>query len=149
MSKMLWFNIKKRINMSYFSTDLGHNGIPAPIYAEKEFHRVLERERERANRNNHQFSLIVFDFELPVIDQAKTRIFLKKIIRRLRIIDEIGWYGAKRIGIILPYTSKKGARQLTESLSDIIDSSIQISTCTICTYPERCDADKNKQKSNQ
>ena len=149
MSKMPRLNFKRNKIEAHRSMNFSNDNHKFDIYTQKDFFTVLERERERANRNKHQFSLIVFEFGLPVTDQTKTINLLKKIWKRLRIIDEIGWYGSNRIGIILPYTSKQGAWQLTKCLSDLNDSSVLISTCTICTYPPGCDADINEHKNNK
>lgn len=121
--------------------DKANYGFRKSIHSEKEFFWVLERERERANRNRHQFSLIVLELELTEMNEATIRSCINKINKRMRIIDEIGSYGAECIGIILPYTSSRGARAFAEDLVDSMDSMIPISSCTICTYPPGCEVD--------
>ena len=61
--------------------------------------------------------------------------FLEKILKRVRVIDEIGWYGPKRIGIVLPYTNADGAQEFSDSLDGLFDSSLPVTICTIYTYP--------------
>ena len=46
---------------------------------------------------------------------------MQKIISRMRKIDEIGWYDPRRIGIILPYTSERGAQRFAENLCQLMD----------------------------
>ena len=86
------------------------------IHSEEEFRSIIERERARADRTDHQFSLIVLDLEFPDENHHTTHHMLQKIFRRVRRIDEIGWYDQNRIGVILPYTSAQGAQKFAESL---------------------------------
>jgi len=125
----------------HFRLDNSNNGYIKKVYPEKEFFRIIENERERANRNKHQFSLIIFDLGMPGTDTNTKQNFLKKITQRVRLIDEIGRYGPKRVGIVLPYTSANGAREFADSLDDLLQTSIPISICTIYTYPSKNDVD--------
>ena len=88
------------------------------IHYEQEFHSIIEKERARADRTDHQFSLIVLDLGSPDGNHHTTEHILQKIFRRVRRIDEIGWYDQNRIGIILPYTSAQGAQKFAESLNN-------------------------------
>jgi hypothetical protein len=130
-----------KLPMSSLSKKLGriHNIFKAEldrnICSEKEFFVIIERERERANRNNHKFSLILLDLRLSGEDQKATMLFLKKIIRRIRKIDEIGWYAPRRLGIVLPYTPSEGAQEFADSISALPDSASTVASCTIYTYP--------------
>jgi GGDEF domain-containing protein len=86
------------------------------IHSEEEFRSIIERERARADRTDHQFSLIVLDLGFHEGNHNTNRRLLQKVISRMRRIDEIGWYDQNRIGIILPYTSAQGAQKFAESL---------------------------------
>jgi hypothetical protein len=136
---------KKKSRSHYFSVNKVNYGFRKSLYSENEFFRVLERERERANRNKHHFSLIVFELGLTKMDQATLRSCLNEISKRIRLIDEIGWYGPDCLGIILPYTSSRGARKFAESMIESIYSRNPISACTIVTYPPGGDVDKQEQ----
>ena len=141
-------NLKKKSKTPYFIVNKVNYGFRKSIYSKKEFSRVLERERERANRNKHHFSLIVFELGLTKMDQATLRSCLNEISKRIRLIDEIGWYGPDCLGIILPYTSSPGALKFAESMVGSIDSTIPISTLTIFSYPPGGDVNKQKQPIN-
>lgn len=136
-------NSNMKLKTRYLSINLRNNANTVDICTENIFSRILKKERERANRNEHQFSLIVLEFNQAKIDQKEIGVFLTKITRRIRLIDEIGWCGPNCIGIILPYTSACGARQFIDSLGDLIDSCIPISNCTICTYPLKNDSEND------
>lgn len=128
-------NLLKKFGNRRISLAVDANGHKKFIYSERELFEIIERERERANRHDHHFSLIVLDLDVPSTDYGTTRNFLDKITKRVRVIDEIGWYGPKRIGIVLPYTDADGAQEFSDSLDDLFESSTPVSICTIYTYP--------------
>jgi hypothetical protein len=137
---MHWSSIRRKSRSEKPFKHSENNSDRVGVCSEKDFLRKLERERERANRNRHPFSLVVFEFDPARLNPDKTSAFLKQIITRMRVTDEIGWYDAKRIGIILPYTAASGARQFTKSLGDLMNYPIPISKCSICTYPPANDS---------
>jgi PleD family two-component response regulator len=59
---------------------------------------------------------------------------LQKVFHRVRRIDEIGWYGQNRIGIILPYTSAQGAQKFAESLCNSFSLTTKECLLNIYTY---------------
>jgi len=127
---MLFF--KRRNNTS--STDSTKKKTSGKIYYEDEFRSIIERERARADRTDHQFSLIVLDLGSPDENHHRTNHILQKIFRRVRRIDEIGWYGQNRIGIILPYTSAQGAQKFTESLCNSFSLPMEECLLNVYTY---------------
>ena len=104
------------------------------IYSEEEFRRIIDRERARADRTDHQFSLIVLDLGFTNGNHKTNKLLLQKIFSRIRRIDEIGWYDPKRIGIILPYTSERGAQIFAESLCQLSDPSMEHCIFNVYTY---------------
>jgi lipopolysaccharide/colanic/teichoic acid biosynthesis glycosyltransferase len=102
----------------------------AGLLSPEHFRRSISRERARADRNDHQFSVVVLQGD--GLDSAGTADLIKRIARRIRIIDEIGWFDVSRIGLILPYTSASGARTLAESICHMVTLPPKISTYT---YP--------------
>jgi hypothetical protein len=104
------------------------------IYPEAEFRAVIEQERARADRNDHQFSLVVFDIIPPIGKKVGIRRMIRKISDRIRIIDKMGWYDNQRIGIILPYTSGEGATKLAETICDLFGTSKPKMECAVYTY---------------
>ena len=108
--------------------------VAGAIYSEEEFRRIIDKERARADRTDHQFSLIVLDLGFTNGNQNKNGLLLQKIVSRIRRIDEIGWYAPQRIGIILPYTSERGAQRFTESLCQLFDPSMAHCIFNVYTY---------------
>ncbi len=104
------------------------------IYSEEEFIAVLNRERERADRNGHIFSLVVFNMSVLGTDFYSAEDFVRELKLRLRGTDEIGWLDKQRIGVIIPHTSQRDARSMAENFCKQVF--IEVSDIyTVFTYP--------------
>ena len=78
------------------------------IHSHNEFRFILDREFKRANRNAHEFSLLVFKTNDTDSDQP-TISLTDLITHQVRSTDEVGWFDENSIGILLPDTSARGA----------------------------------------
>lgn len=114
-SSMRWHNKIK-------SLIAGNN--PPPVYEDvvshKDFMDLLRRERNRSDRNNHVFSVIVFH---PDVKKDKAHHYanvLKTLKKRIRISDSIGWFDDESIGVFLPETPKEGAMKLCDEIHDLL-----------------------------
>ena len=116
------------------------------INSRKEFFKIIDHERERANRNNHQVSLVVFNLDSFPDDGKERKQLIKNIITGKRKIDELGWYKKHSVGVILPYTSSHGARKFSVRLSRTLNFIMPDSFCHLFTYPleEKTDDAENK-----
>jgi lipopolysaccharide/colanic/teichoic acid biosynthesis glycosyltransferase len=93
-----------------------------------DFRALLVRERAGADRNEHEFSLVVFD----ETDAPKSR--LSDTLRvRIRQTDDVGWLDREHIAVLLSYTSATGARAFADDVLRTMEPS-QLS-CRIYTYP--------------
>jgi hypothetical protein len=116
------------------------------INSRKDFYKIIERERERANRNNHEVSLVVFNLESFPDNGKERKQLIRNIIKEKRKIDELGWYQKHRVGVILPYTPSHGARKFSVRLSRTLNFIMPDSFCYLFTYPleEKTDDDENR-----
>ena len=105
------------------------------ICSKEEFVKIIENERARADRNNHYFSLILFDIASIGIEKVAIERLIESISRRIRKIDNVGWYDNQHIGVILPYTSDHGARKFAALICYALEVSDATSICNIYTYP--------------
>ena len=128
---MQWFKPRKK---NKNSVNWFKKKSAGEIYEEEEFRHIIDRERARADRTDHRFSLIVIDLGFNNGNHHSNGLQLKKIISRMRRIDEIGWYDPRRIGIILPYTSEQGAYKFAESLCEFMDPSMTECIFNVYTY---------------
>lgn len=104
------------------------------LYPPGEFRRLIVKERDRAGRHNAPFSLVLIQTEgrgRPETPGAA----VAPILRRLRTVDEIGWFDDDRLGILLPYTTRAGALQLVECLREPLQS-LGSGRCEVYTFPD-------------
>lgn len=118
------------------------------INSRREFFKIIEHERERANRNNHQVSLVVFNLDSFPDNGKERKQLIKNIITEKRKIDELGWYKKHSVGVILPYTSSHGARKFSVRLSRTLNFIMPDSFCYLFTYPLEEKTDDAEYKAN-
>ena len=129
---MPFFKRRKAVSST---TDTTKNKASGQICSEKEFIKIIENERARAERNDHCFSLILFDTAAIGLKPGTIGPFAQKIRLRIRQVDQIGWYDHQRIGLVLPYTSNVGACQLAAYICSDVEMSYSPSICHVNTYP--------------
>ena len=117
----MFFFKKIRENSSYVSLKKKKNNI---AFSEEDFRFILGMEKERADRGNHQFSLIVFDKKQYEAENGAAQHLIDNIIQRVRDIDIVGWLNSDSLCLILPYTPTEGAKQLVGYICKSINSSI-------------------------
>ena len=99
------------------------------------FRVILERERSRADRNDHLLTMLLFN----IGDGERSKIIssLIDILKnRLRGIDRYGWFDEKVIGVILPNTTFKGGVKLVRDICEkAISLKLRPPSHKIYTYP--------------
>jgi lipopolysaccharide/colanic/teichoic acid biosynthesis glycosyltransferase len=106
-----------------------------PIYTPREFHRLLKRECRRADRYQNRFSLAVFEVGTRDENSVLIRRLVRTIHNRFRRTDELGWFTARQLGVILPFTPAEGAWKLAEYVSEVVAAVTSPPAFTIYTYP--------------
>jgi lipopolysaccharide/colanic/teichoic acid biosynthesis glycosyltransferase len=106
---------------------------PHEVNSAEEFAVILERERARADRNGHGFSLVTFK-----VDGA-SRAFedrLKQVLDgRLRLTDEMGWFDGQRIGVLLFNTHREGAWNYANRVREAMTAGGEWAEFGVYTYP--------------
>ncbi len=105
------------------------------LYSPEQFRVALEREQARAERNRHQITLALLPANGRNGDADNTGRLLNVLKSRLRTMDEAGWFDSSRIGVLMPYTSCKGAWHLIDDLCQLMRGGLSASDCTVYTYP--------------
>jgi len=83
-----------------------------------EFHRLLARERSRADRNSHPFSMVQFlTSHLPLDRLRKTA---RILLDHRRLTDDVGIVRDLDLGTVLPDTSAEGTRIYAERIHDAL-----------------------------
>ena len=96
------------------------------------FQRAIEKERYRSDRSNHKYSLLILSLAIKSEEDERIGRAIDTIRKRIRAIDEIGWYDENQLGIILPFTSMDGADRLADEIGDIITSHLEPDECLAC-----------------
>jgi hypothetical protein len=70
------------------------------LFNRRQVRSILQRERARADRNNLEFSLVLFRVRG---DEPRLMLRLARmLLRRSRAIDEVGWFDETCIAALLP-----------------------------------------------
>ncbi|NIR43251.1 MAG: hypothetical protein GWN83_04490, partial [Gemmatimonadetes bacterium] len=80
------------------------------------FHTLVRKERQRSERTNEPFSLVVFENDAGASPALPFKRLERELLERVRELDEIGWYDERRIGVLLPHTAADGAESLAEDI---------------------------------
>lgn len=91
------------------------NGDASKVIHERSiFKEIIELERDRAHRANQQFSMILINVgqekKLAVVE------LVHQISKRIRRIDQVGWYDPFHIGVLLPSTTPDGAQNIVKDI---------------------------------
>jgi PleD family two-component response regulator len=119
----------------YRNTGKNGNGIAS----QDDFRDLIEKERHRADRNEHEFSLLVVGLDSVNQNGNRFETLVERIHRRIRNIDEIGWYEKEKLGLILPFTSRNGAEKLANEICRIMEPWGAAPECEIYSYPLKPD----------
>jgi hypothetical protein len=101
----------------------------ASIYSQKNFRLFLAREKARADRNGHGFSLVAIE----ISNLANIQTLVGRFQKLIRTTDEIGWFDHNTLGIFLYNTSAIGAWQFLNNTKKTDGDSI--SKYLVYSYP--------------
>jgi lipopolysaccharide/colanic/teichoic acid biosynthesis glycosyltransferase len=104
------------------------------LQSRNEFLESLKRERERSDRFNGVFSLMVFEISPFAYPRTARNDFIQHLLRRVRRPDIPGWLGWNRIGLLLPDTRACGAIGLRKSLLESFEGEVPL-LCRVYEYP--------------
>ncbi|MBN1837675.1 MAG: sugar transferase, partial [Spirochaetales bacterium] len=101
----------------------------------QDFDMLIRRERARADRSGSEFSLVVYPLEHGPRPQRILRTLEEALRRRVRSIDEIGWFQEGVLGVLLPTTGPEGAQTFAESFAHGLNGSGESLRWQVFTYP--------------
>ena len=122
------------LNLSRFTglfKDLVGQDLVADICSQEEFHSILVREKARADRNGHGFSLVAIE----VSNLDNTPFLTKHFHQLIRTTDEIGWFDQNTLAVFLYNTSALGAWQFVNNSKKKTGDDFSISNCLVYSYP--------------
>ncbi|MBK7875207.1 MAG: sugar transferase [Planctomycetes bacterium] len=107
------------------------------------FEDQLIRERLRSDRTGAPLVLAVLN--LPVV-RWEGRIpseAVERLRSRLRATDVLGWFGPKKLGVLLTDTDLDGARAVVAALDGLLERGPGVSPWRLYAYPDVPSADSN------
>ncbi len=103
------------------------------IFTEKEFRKILDRERDRADRLNGAFSIVSFNVQEGNYFYHE---LIATLFKRLRTVDDIGWCCSSYIGVLLHNTDSNGARCYAKTICNTLESQNNDIEYSVYTYPD-------------
>jgi len=123
----LWDNLNPLTRMLGFRS-------PRCIKSADEFLQIIKRERARADRYSHEFSLAFFYLENMDSSDDTLKCLSHIIARRVRYTDQVGWLDKSSLTVLLPDTSAHDARKFVHKISNAIAETDSPPTCRVYTY---------------
>jgi lipopolysaccharide/colanic/teichoic acid biosynthesis glycosyltransferase len=108
------------------------------------FLELLRVELQRLQRSKSELSIVLLTVDAPADDtHSSLNLIIKNLRKRVRDSDIIGFLDNQTIGLILPYTDKQGAQNISEKLRiSLSGKAVHIS---LFSYPEQIFEDLAKQ----
>ena len=122
------FNLNRK---RFFHEELTEENSVTGICSQEEFHAILIREKARADRNGHGFSLVAFELS----EFEDTSNLVAQVKQRIRTTDEIGWFDHHTLGVFLYNTPAMGAWQFVNNSSGNKDDLFSTYKCNVYSYP--------------
>ena len=128
-------NLQQTFDKSLYAN--GNKSIPedSTIHSVADFDVILAKEKARADRNNHVFSLVSFKITPLISDKDSIIYFAHYLKNRIRITDDIGWMDKDSIGVLLFNSLKFDAEKFIEKILRRSPPNICYNY-SILTYPE-------------
>jgi lipopolysaccharide/colanic/teichoic acid biosynthesis glycosyltransferase len=103
----------------------------------EEFHSILHKEQDRANRSQEEFSLLLFGINGTVPGCTQFDDLAERLIRRIRSTDTVGLLDGHDLGVILPYTPAVGAERLAADVCRACSVAGVAPDWRVYTYPSK------------
>jgi hypothetical protein len=102
------------------------------LIGKEAFQQAIAKERYRSDRSNQKYSLLILSLAIKSDEDERIIQAIATVRKRIRAIDEIGWYEENQLGIILPFTTMEGADRLATEINDIITAHLAPAECLAC-----------------
>lgn len=95
----------------------GAEGAAEPgVHSTARFSEIIRNERARCDRYGRFFSLVMFHVDDRRYPTPLMRKWIRRLRRRIRPIDAMGWIDRNRLAVLLPSTPPSGAETFIASL---------------------------------
>ncbi len=103
----------------------------------EQFRAALYRESARTDRSGREFSLILIRPNPVTQSGSRSWRMVRKVLRRARDTDRIGWFADGLLGVILPDTSAEGSARLVHDLRIMLATPTQPPQFQTFVYPSQ------------
>lgn len=131
------------------STKYSRANVFSIIQSKESFRASVIRERQRVDRNQHLFSLLLFTVGRQNSNGVIAQQLAHLLVERIRSTDEAGWFDNKSIGVILPYTCAEGAYKLANEICKTFGPETPVPKYVVHTYPPNGSSDGDEHSSQQ
>jgi lipopolysaccharide/colanic/teichoic acid biosynthesis glycosyltransferase len=118
------------------------------IHSHRDIDAILHRECARCERNGHEFSLVVVSVAENDCSRAVARV-ARLLCRESRATDEIGWYDAGRLCVVLPDTADQGAIAFVRRISESASRGGVSPICNVLGYRGQAHSDNETLSAEQ
>ena len=102
------------------------------VHPAREFTSILHRERDRADRTGHEFSMAVFEVGNGKGKTEAARNLVPILTCQIRSTDAIGWLADGRIGAVLPHTRPECAWKFVANVRKAYNGSAPSGVHGVC-----------------
>ncbi len=128
-------NITERIKKLTRKPLSAHDITVDQLLPKEVFRKIIDRERDRANRTGEIFSLVVY--LLPDVDKNSETLHLlaDTLSSSMRSIDAAGWLDSQHLGVLLPETDLTGAQRFAKKINHESMSLKFLANYEVLSYP--------------
>lgn len=119
------------------------------IHEREKFHELIELERNRVHRDERQFSLVLISVNRSKNENADLIKLVQKASKRVRRIDQIGWFDNNHLGVLLPNTTLGGAQIIAQEICNSQNGSKSTIPFETLSYPDNKNEFCEKEEGTQ
>lgn len=106
------------------------------LLSPEQLNAAMARESARVDRKGEGALALVL-FRIPATRRSRLSAIrlAKTILKRIRVTDDVGWFDAEHLGLLLPDTTAAGAWRLAQDVCETVAARGPRPLCTMYTYP--------------
>lgn len=105
------------------------------VLTSEQLARALRRERARSDRSGEAFALAVFTVDKGATGRETLAQVARILKRRLRLNDDAGRLGSRRVAVVLPATDAAGAWTVIDDVCVCVPAGLPLPKCNVYSYP--------------
>lgn len=115
--------------------DMVREPLAHSLYSAERLRALLERERDRCDRRGGAFSLVTFSWPDAMGRKRGLTPLVRVVQRRIRATDDIGWFDADRLGVLLRDADAAVGCQIADAIAGAYPADLPPIITHVYTYP--------------